>query len=420
MKRPLEQDKEEHEKFLLEKSGLSNAIDLSTLTKLNLPRCNLSSLPSELPSLVPNLSILFCPNNRFEELPALVGQCSKLQMVSFKDNGMKRVHPDALQPQLRWLILTGNAIETIPETIGRCSKLQKLMLSGNALKVLPESIDKLTSLELIRLACNDLQEPPMKLLRLPGLRWVALSRNPFLEDVISKRNPETLASLDDPVLIDTEWPILGQGAGGITRKVTWNEKFVAVKTFAGELTSDGSPQDERAISVAAASLEDPSLIKLLGQTVSAGSLVMEFLDGYEALAGPPSMASCSRDVYGDRTLSADIAWTIAKNLLRVLHKLHSEKAICHGDFYAHNILVNLDTQSVKLSDFGAAFFYDPDSDYGRLLQRVELRSYSVLVEELHGLASNTATEDSLLAWKTLIVACNEPNATFEGLLKHCT
>lgn len=420
MKRPLEQDKEEHEKFLLEKSGLSNAIDLSTLTKLNLPRCNLSSLPSELPSLVPNLSILFCPNNRFEELPALVGQCSKLQMVSFKDNGMKRVHPDALQPQLRWLILTGNAIETIPETIGRCSKLQKLMLSGNALKVLPESIDKLTSLELIRLACNDLQEPPMKLLRLPGLRWVALSRNPFLEDVISKRNQETLASLDDPVLIDTEWPILGQGAGGITRKVTWNEKFVAVKTFAGELTSDGSPQDERAISVAAASLEDPSLIKLLGQTVSAGSLVMEFLDGYEALAGPPSMASCSRDVYGDRTLSADIAWTIAKNLLRVLHKLHSEKAICHGDFYAHNILVNLDTQSVKLSDFGAAFFYDPDSDYGRLLQRVELRSYSVLVEELHGLASNTATEDSLLAWKTLIVACNEPNATFEGLLKHCT
>lgn len=380
-----------------------------------------------------------------------MGQCSKLQMVSFKDNGMKRVHPDALQPQLRWLILTGNAIETIPETIGRCSKLQKLMLSGNALKVLPESIDKLTSLELIRLACNDLQEvrmmddrrvlivgtsiicmiilyshivsflqPPMKLLRLPGLRWVALSRNPFLEDVISKRNPETLASLDDPVLIDTEWPILGQGAGGITRKVTWNEKFVAVKTFAGELTSDGSPQDERAISVAAASLEDPSLIKLLGQTVSAGSLVMEFLDGYEALAGPPSMASCSRDVYGDRTLSADIAWTIAKNLLRVLHKLHSEKAICHGDFYAHNILVNLDTQSVKLSDFGAAFFYDPDSDYGRLLQRVELRSYSVLVEELHGLASNTATEDSLLAWKTLIVACNEPNATFEGLLKHCT
>jgi Leucine-rich repeat (LRR) protein len=162
MKRPLEQDREEQEKFLLEKSGLSNVIALSTLTKLNLPGCNLSSLPSDLPRLVPNLSILFCPKNSFEELPALIGQCPKLQMVSFKDNGMKRIHPEALQPQLRWLILTGNAIETIPETIGRCGMLQKLMLSGNSLKALPESIDQLKNLELIRLACNELQEVRMK------------------------------------------------------------------------------------------------------------------------------------------------------------------------------------------------------------------------------------------------------------------
>jgi serine/threonine protein kinase len=261
----------------------------------------------------------------------------------------------------------------------------------------------------------------MKLLRLPNLRWVALSRNPFLKDVISKRKTETLVSLHEPELVDTKWPILGQGAGGITRKVTWNEKFAAVKTFAGELTSDGSPQDERAISVAAASLEDSSLIRLLGQAASTGSLVMEFLDGYEALAGPPSMVSCSRDVYGDdRTLSAHFAWTIAKHLLQVLHKLHSEKAICHGDFYAHNILIAPEAESVKLSDFGAAFFYDPDSEYGKLFARVELRSYSVLVEELHALVSTKATEHGLLAWKNLISACSEPTVTFEGLLNHFT
>ena len=159
MQVPSEKDRIEHlKKFLLEKSGLSEAIDFSTLTQLNLPNCNLSSLPSELPELVPNLSILFCPNNRFEELPDVVGQCPNLQMVSFKENGMKGIHRDALQPQLRWLILTGNSIETIPETIGRCTKLQKLMLSGNSLKVLPDSIQHLTNLELIRLACNDLQE----------------------------------------------------------------------------------------------------------------------------------------------------------------------------------------------------------------------------------------------------------------------
>ena len=158
MKRPREQDDEEQAKFLLEKSGLSNRADLTALTKLNLPACKLSSLPTNLPDLVPNLSILFCPKNQFKELPAVLGQCPKLQMVSFKDNGMTSIHPEALQPQMRWLILTGNAIKSIPETIGRCKKLQKLMLSGNSLTSLPDSIDQLTNLELIRLACNDLSE----------------------------------------------------------------------------------------------------------------------------------------------------------------------------------------------------------------------------------------------------------------------
>lgn len=261
-------------------------------------------------------------------------------------------------------------------------------------------------------------QPPLELLRLPSLRWVALSRNPFLDHIIAKRNPEPLTSLDDPSLVDTKWNILGQGAGGITRKVEWNGGCVAVKTFAGELTSDGSPQDERAISVAAASLEDPSLIRLLGQTTSNGSLVMEFLDGYDALAGPPSMETCSRDVYGDRTLEPEFAWKIAKNLLRVLYRLHSEKSICHGDFYAHNILISPDEHSVKLSDFGAAFFYDSQAEYGKLLQRVELRSYSVLVEELYSLVRDHMSYDDVWRWKNLIFESTEPSVSFEGLLKH--
>ena len=257
----------------------------------------------------------------------------------------------------------------------------------------------------------------MALLRLPNLCWVAFSGNPFLKDVISNRKSEDLESLDDLVLVDTKWPVLGQGAGGITRKVTWQDKFVAVKTFAGELTSDGSPQDERAISVAAASLEDSALIRLFGQTASTGSLVMEFLDGYEALAGPPSMESCSRDVYGDRKISHAFAWKIADNLLRTLRKLHLETGICHGDFYAHNILIAPVVQSVKLSDFGAAFFYDTSAEYGKLLQQVELRSYSVLVKELALLIAGEASEEEHSLWKQLAAACSEPSASFEGLLK---
>lgn len=411
-----EEEIQREEKWLVEKCGLSVVQDLTALTKLNLPDCCLSELPSNLASLVPNLSILFCPKNRFVELPPIIGECPNLQMVSFKENGMKSIHPEALQPQLRWLILTGNSIEAIPETIGRCTKLQKLMLSGNNLKCLPESVVQLNRLELVRLARNDLEKPPMKLLQLPNLRWVALSRNPFLKEFFEHASSEDgMKTLEDPSLEDTNWPVLGQGAGGVTRRVTWqDDRLVAVKTYAGALTSDGSPQDERAASVVAATLNESALIQLLGQTPN-GSLVMEFLEGYEALAGPPSMATCSRDVYEEgQKLSEEFAWKIATDLLRVLTKIHLQKGICHGDFYGHNILINPATSSVKLSDFGGAFFYNTDSEYGKLIQQVELRAYCVLVEEL-GSIVREMNEIESQKWNEFIKECKKPGASFEKL-----
>jgi len=149
--------------WLLKHTGLPSDHDWSNLSKLNLPNCGLSSLPHNLPEVLPNLSILFCPNNNFQELPPVVGRCKKLQMISFKSNRMTSIHPEALQPQLRWLILTGNQIQSLPDTIGRCHKLQKLMLSGNALTRLPSSIDQLHNLELVRLACNRLTEVCMNM-----------------------------------------------------------------------------------------------------------------------------------------------------------------------------------------------------------------------------------------------------------------
>uniref|UniRef100_A0A7R9WVZ8 Leucine-rich repeat-containing protein 51 n=1 Tax=Craspedostauros australis TaxID=1486917 RepID=A0A7R9WVZ8_9STRA len=150
---------DEREQFIaLLHANIAPSVDFTTLTKLNLPNCGLSSLPACMPSVLPNLSILFMPNNQFEELPAILGSCLQLQMVSFKNNGMRSIHPDALQSQLRWLILTGNAIHQIPDTIGRCRRLQKWMLSGNQLTQLPEAVQQLDNLELIRLACNRLQE----------------------------------------------------------------------------------------------------------------------------------------------------------------------------------------------------------------------------------------------------------------------
>ena len=75
-------NQEEERKWLLERTGLPSINDFIGLTKLNLPNCGLSALPVNLPELLPNLSILFAPKNHFEELPPIIGKCSKLQ-VSF-------------------------------------------------------------------------------------------------------------------------------------------------------------------------------------------------------------------------------------------------------------------------------------------------------------------------------------------------
>jgi hypothetical protein len=398
---------------------IEGSLSLTNISKLDLSNCNLSTLPAGLPEAVPNLSILFLSKNRFREMPAVIGQCSKLQMIAFKDNGMESIHPDALQSQLRWLILTDNKLRTLPEEIGRCCILQKLMLSGNQLEQLPESISKCTKLELIRLASNHLREAPTTLLQLESLAWVALSDNPFLahlnlqaESTSTHLNLQPLTILDG--IDELEGDELGRGAGGVTRRVDWNGQTVAVKTYNGVITSDGLPEQERLISCAASALMCDCLIKVLGETGS-GSLVMEYLHQFLPLAGPPSFDTCSRDVYPDDSSSQliwDQAEILVSGLLDALTKLHAV-GICHGDFYGHNILLSTnkgedDVTKVKLSDFGAAFFYDRQSNYGSMLEAVELRAFAILVEELHALLID---EGNVL--KELALTCRAEASTFD-------
>jgi Leucine-rich repeat (LRR) protein len=455
-------------------------VDLALLLKLELPNCGITTLPDCLPTVCPNLSILFCPKNKFVEVPALIGQCLKLQMISFKEcYTIQTIHPNSLQQQLRWLILTGNKIKVIPKTISRCIKLQKLMLSGNLLEELPEQeMINLQNLELIRLSCNQLQQPPILFLtKLKNLKWCAFAGNPFLITMKMKTAVTTTSTtstkeeeqqllpslpiLEDPILEDDSWPILGMGAGGVTRKVTWkNNTVVAVKTFAGELTSDGSPQDEKDISILVSSSassssstkneneKESALIEILGETKMNGALVMEYLDNYTALAGPPNFETCSRDVYSDiannnnsMNNNKTFAWKIVIDTLRVLSKLHN-LGICHADFYAHNILIQLETNQVKLSDFGAAFRYryndandgnDDTNDnenenrkeFGQLVEIIELRAYGVLVTELHHLTmigdngndnDNDTSNNHSPQWKELLEELQKPNTTTFDIL----
>jgi len=398
------------------KEKISDEVPFSAVTKLDLSGCGLTeaSLKDEYATLLPNLSILFLSNNKFKTLPSVIGNFPKLQMVAFKSNGLESIHPEALQPQLRWLILTSNNLKEIPDTIGRCTQLQKFMLSGNQLTSLPATLTNCTNLELIRLATNQLAAPPLHVLQLPNLRWVALANNPFLQH---HHVPDHLFSQVHVIdgIDESAGEILGQGAGGVTRKLHYDGQDVAVKVYGGSMTSDGLPEDERKISMAASQLNCTALIRVIGECRGTGSLVMEYLDNYATLAGPPSLESCSRDVYDDESLpaqqlSAHEAVHLVTVLLDALQQLHAVN-ITHGDLYGHNILVQRDDlAAVRLSDFGAAFFYDGAAAYGRLLETIELRAYAVLVEEVAALLNEPVVKPHLVA---LHEACLKDGATME-------
>ncbi|OLS62884.1 hypothetical protein PSEMO_22380 [Pseudomonas putida] len=75
---------------------------------------------------------------------------------------------------------------------------------------------------------------------------------------------------------------------------------MAIKLYKGEITSDGTPLDEMTACMLAGNQEH--LIPLLGRVddhpQGIPALVMELIDpAWFNLAGPPSLDSCTRDIY---------------------------------------------------------------------------------------------------------------------------
>jgi Leucine-rich repeat (LRR) protein len=366
-----------------------------SLEILDLSGNALTSLPDDLPRLH-KLRILFCSDNQFTELPAVLGLCQQLSMIGFKANQIRQVPAAALPSILRWLILTDNQISELPAEIGRCSQLQKLMLAGNQLHSLPPALANCTRLELLRIAANQLAVLPDWLFSLPRLSWLAYAGNPFCAN--TAQTPIARIAWDELQLLHQ----LGEGASGVIHQAEMGQNLVAVKLFKGALTSDGLPLHEMNACISAGT--HPNLIPVLGQIEdhpeNVDGLVMALIEhGHTNLAGPPSLDSCTRDVYPEHarfTLSA--ALRLAHGIASAACHLHAQ-GIVHGDLYAHNILHAADGEAL-LGDFGAASFFDhADQARAEALQRIEVRAFGCLLEEL--LERSTVAVDAPNALKIL-------------------
>ena len=366
-----------------------------TLEYLDLSGNALTSLPEDFAQLH-RLQVLFCAGNRFTELPVVLGQCQSLSMVGFRSNQISTIQAAALPSKLRWLILMGNQLAALPPEIGACRELQKVALAGNLLTTLPAEMANCTKLELLRIGANRFEVLPEWLLSMPKLSWLGYSGNP----VCAAAEAQALTGAADGqsmkgqfVLAEIPWANLqlkqklGEGASGVIYQAALGDaaQAVAVKVFKGALTSDGLPHSEIAAYLSAGS--HPYLINLLGKVIGhpegTQALVMQFVDpGYRNLAAPPSLQSCTRDVYdADLRFSLHDALRLAHGVASLACQLHSH-GLTHGDLYAHNTLIGANGHAV-LGDFGAAAFYDQsDLCVAQALEQIEVRAFGCLFEEL--------------------------------------
>ena len=396
----------------------------NSLEVLNLSGNALSSLPNDFARLK-KLKILFCSNNAFTEVPEVLGQCESLSMIGFKSNKISALPENSLPKNLQWLILTDNQLAHLPSTIGQCAHLQKLMLAGNQLADLPNSMSACTQLELLRISANRFASLPDWLLSMPRLAWLAYAGNPFCQSLEQKKSSQQPTAQIDWTQLTIK-KHLGEGASGVIYQTDWQHsptksKSIAVKLFKGAVTSDGLPQNEMSACIAAGTHQNLSTIQgvICNHPDHIQGLGMTLIEpNFINLANPPSLATCTRDVYAAETIfTFNQLMNIAYGIASAAQHLHANH-ILHGDLYAHNILHNGQGQCL-LSDFGAASFIADDlNGQAELLQKIEVRAYACLLEEL--IERCESPTPSIAALKSLQQDCAQTNINARPLFSNIT
>ena len=389
----------------------AEVLRMKNLEFLNLGKNDLDALPESFASSLPNLKILFCLGNKFTKVPEVLGEMEKLFMLSFKANRVREVPERSLSPSLGWLILSDNEIEVLPESLGNCLPMRKLMLAGNKIKELPSFMSKLENLELLRASDNRIEIFPEFLYGLPKLAWLAFAANPCTERAAvnamerGKRAVKRVVNFED--LGVDEGKKLGSGASGAVYRGEMDGFNVAIKVYNNMgKTSDGRPEDE----MAAASLATTTTSDIIEgaeqeqeeETADGGGvietlakfttkdgkrgLVMEYLDptDWKNLGNPPSFDSVTRDTFDGKFTAREIL-SVAVDVAKGINQLH-KNGVCHGDIYAHNILINRDEDypSAKLGDFGAAMFFDDieNPQFSQMVRENEARAFGCLLDDM--------------------------------------
>lgn len=225
---------------------------------------------------------------------------------------------------------------------------------------------------------------------LPKLSWLAYGGNPFCA-----KHPDCDTPLEEVEWQDLELgEVLGEGASGIIYKATFDGKDVAIKIFKGEMTSDGLPEEERDINISMGHHDHlvDVLAKVTKHPEEKEILMLELIPSqFFNLGLPPTLTTCSRDVYPDGfalTLSQTIK--ILQGMADAALHMH-ERGIMHGDFYAHNIMIDSNANSF-LGDFGGASYYEPrEVKVRNALECLEVRAFGCLIEEMLYLSKQDAT-----------------------------
>jgi serine/threonine protein kinase len=125
---------------------------------------------------------------------------------------------------------------------------------------------------------------------------------------------------------------------------------------------------------------------------------------HAGVAAPPSLDSCSRDVYAPgRQWTGAAAQAIADGLQRALDHLHRQ-GLTHGDLYGHNTVADAQGHAL-LGDFGAASFLPTNDPVRRAaLQRIDRRALGELQAELAARCTDPAAAAALQATAQALLA----------------